>query len=254
MLGAGWHGRENGTWAWPLDGAAPAGPLSASANAELHAAGALELNLPCRWSGARASAYLLRPAAVPQLVIDAFVPPQAPPGPARVYVDGVLLAEVGGAGTQRWTVSLAPRDESDVLHVELEVDTHRPHAHGGGGDGRDLGLLVRRIALVSVADGTDGGDGRSSATRSAAWATTLAGLRCDPRAARAVARGWVLPGDGSPLSALAWLATWIDGSIAGLAPPAVARDPLRRTLVSALEGGRLEHEPGSQRTRWLSGP
>ncbi|HZM00703.1 MAG TPA: hypothetical protein VFD43_10670, partial [Planctomycetota bacterium] len=63
LLGSGWHGRENGTWAWPLHGAAPAGPLSASATAELHAAGALEHNLPCRWSGARAAAYLLRPAA-----------------------------------------------------------------------------------------------------------------------------------------------------------------------------------------------
>jgi hypothetical protein len=136
--------------------------------------------------------------------------------------------------------------QSDVLRVELEVDTHRPHAHGGNGDARDLGLLVRRIALV--ADDETPAHG----TRPAAWTATLAGLRCDPRTVRAVGRGWVLPGDGSPLSALAWLATWIDGSIEALPPPAIAHDPSRRLLVSALEGGRLEHEPGSQETCWIA--
>ena len=264
LLGAGWHGRENGTWAWPLDGAAPAGPLSASAQAELHAAGALELNVPCRWSGARAAAYLLRPAAMAaatggapsspgaaQLVIDAFVPPQAPPGPARVYVDGALLAEVGGGGTRRWCVPLARRGgrslqpaEGDVLRVELEVDTHRPRPTGDSGsasDARELGVLVRRIALL--------GDAPADPQR-ATSAAALAGLRCDPRAARRVGQGWVLPGDGSPLSALAWLSTWIDGSIDGLPALQAARDPGGRLLVSELEGGRLEHEPGSQETRW----
>lgn len=278
LLGAGWHGRENGTWAWPLDAAAPAGPLSATAQAELNAAGALELNVPCRWSGARAAAYLLRPAAMAsaggsagsssahgatergtsagaaQLVIDAFVPPQAPPGPARVYVDGALLAEVGGGGTRRWCVPLARRGRSlqpaecDVLRVELEVDTHRPRPvgdAGGGsaGDARELGVLVRRIALV--AEGPAHPDPQRATS-----AAALAGLRCDARAARHVGRGWVLPGDGSPLSALAWLNTWIDGSIEGLPALEAARDPAGRLLVGELEGGRLEHEPTTQETRW----
>lgn len=275
LLGAGWHGRDNGTWAWPHDRADRSGPQTAAAVAELHAAGALEGSVPCRWTGARAAAYLLRPAmntaraadsCTPpsprgqQLVIDAFVSPLAPPGPTRVSVDGELLAEVGGVGTQRWCIPLAgtgaPR--SDVLRVELESGTHRPHAHGLSGDARDLGLLVRRIALVA-GDVEAGNEARArdgvitaAGHRSATWWAMLAGLRCDPRAARAVGRGHVLPGDGSPLSALAWLATWIDGSISGLVPPAVARDPSQRLLVSALEGGRLEYDPGSQETRWVS--
>ena len=262
LLGAGWHGRENGTWAWPLHGAAAPRQLSASAQAELHAAGALEQHVPCRWSGARAAAYLLSPAApasargsgaarsgaatAPQLVIDAFVPPQAPPGPARVYVDGALLAEVRGGGAQRWCVPLV-REGPGVLRVELEVDTHRPRADGAVGDARDLGLLVRRIALVS-------GDEPAATTDEVSGhrVAALAGLRCDPGAARPVGRGWVLPGDGSPLSALAWLNTWLEGPIGGLPRLEAARDPARRRLVSALEGGRLEYEPGSQETRWVA--
>jgi hypothetical protein len=145
---------------------------------------------------------------------------------------------------RRGARSLQPA-EGDVLRVELEVDTHRPRPTGDSGgsasDARELGVLVRRIALV--------GDAPADPQR-ATSAAALAGLRCDPRAARRVGQGWVLPGDGSPLSALAWLSTWIDGSIDGLPALQVARDLAGGLLVSELEGGRLEHEPGSQETRW----
>jgi hypothetical protein len=59
----------------------------------------------------------------------------------------------------------------------------------------------------------------------------------------------VLPGDGSPLSALAWLNTWLEGRLA-LPVPDVARDAERSRLVTRLEGGELDYEPVSQECRW----
>jgi hypothetical protein len=55
-------------------------------------------------------------------------------------------------------------------------------------------------------------------------------------------RGLVLRGDGTPLSALAWLRTWLDGRLP-VAPPAIERDPDERAWVAAWADARLEIEP-----------
>ena len=53
----------------------------------------------------------------------------------------------------------------------------------------------------------------------------------------------MLHGDGTPLSALAWLNTWLEGRVDGCSVPETARDLDAQLLVTELDGGLLLFNP-----------
>jgi hypothetical protein len=124
-----------------------------------------------------------------------------------------------------------------LLSIELSSGTHR---NAPRGDRRELGLLVWRLAV--------GAPGVEPDETTTTWPT--AGLRVEGAVeGRLLGRGRVLTGDGSPLSALAWLNTWLAGDIDGAPPPDPPRDARQGCLVTALRGGLLVHNPDRRSAR-----
>jgi hypothetical protein len=241
LLGAGWHGREDGRWAFP--GAVP--PSLAG-----DGRGAVPLDhwtepgetppLPCRWTSALAELLLPVPPALRrapaggELRLELFVPPAAAREPLRLWLGGVELPSSQLRGRQLLVRALPGVPRADFVQLRLQAPTHRP-AHGGSTDRRELGVLVLGAALVGPAGGPGAG---------------LAALLDSQRTWRASGEpvpfgaGAVLRGDGTPLAALAWLNAWLAGEVAGAPlPPDPPRDALQGCLVAALHGGLLVHNP-----------
>jgi Beta-galactosidase len=241
LLGPGWHGREDGRWAFPAltaaalpgDGRGPA-PLDYWTEAE-------EPPLPCRWTSACSELLVPVPPAArrrPQefeLVLELCVPPAAPHAPLRLQLDGEALEEVVQRGAQRVTRPLPAAPSGDLVVLRLDAPAHRPDRDWGSADRRELGVLVRSVVIAPRAGGREAG---------------LPALLDGQRALRArgavvrVGRGAVLRGDGTPLAALGLLNAWLAGQIADAPPPPdPPRDVLQGCLVTALEGGLLLHNP-----------
>jgi hypothetical protein len=244
LLAGDWHGRDDGAWAWraatpPVGGAAPA--------------------LPCRWTGARATLHVPRRtreaggADALDLVIDAWAPYDAAPLAVRVSLDGAAAGTLSlhGAAQARLALPAADGTADAVARVTLELAARRPSGGGPHADRRVLGLLVRRVAVVArgaalpephaprtrFAGGPGGADG------GAGCATEPPDVRAEG-ARRALGAGCVLPGDGTPLSALAWLRLWLDEAPQQVvASGRLAGDASMRCLVTALDGGLLVHNP-----------
>ncbi len=192
------------------------------------------------------------------------------------------LGLVRASGPSHVELELRPPLHDAVVRLAISSATFRPGDTNGdgsvphGGDRRELGTLVRELCLqpwdgdhgagrepvavrgalvsgarVEHARGTDGSLETSIPWASVAppppgLATVLAGVYVDLRpgpAAQALDRGRILCGDGTPLSALAWLHSWLDHRIPGAASPTIPRDDRRACLVTAFPAGALVHNP-----------
>jgi hypothetical protein len=217
FLGPGWHGRENGAFAWP-------GPSP-------------DTLVPARWTAGAGELVIPRPAEGPlRLVADLFVPPGTLPAELRVLRAGgpahvVPLAEDGVCTIE---VALDGIGDEDALRIELASRTYRPARGTATIDLRDLGLLVKQIVIEPV---------EPLPVHDPDLAFTVTIDASDQAAPRALGRGWILPGDGTPLSAAAWLSTWLAGGVPGTATPSVWRDEHGRCFVTTFEGGALLHNP-----------
>jgi len=228
FLGSGWHGREDGAWAWPAG----------------------DRPVPCRWTDARAEMSLPRPGGTDlELVVDAFVPPGAPEEEVVLSVDGVRVGAFAFRGAHSCRARLpapaagadGPASNADgVARVLIETKTHQPHEHAGGGDRRELGLLVRRVAIVPA------GAEPETASTGCTLDTLRVAAASRAASARPLGKGLVLAGDGTPLSAMAWLLTWLAGDIEGHPSPDPPRDATQRCLVTPLADGLLLHNPETQ--------
>jgi hypothetical protein len=228
LLGGDWHGRDDGAFAWPAlerthDGAAPP--------------------LPCRWTGGRATVHLPRPAggdaAALDFVLDAWAPPDGAASAVRVSMDGAPAGSLAlrGASEARLTMP-TPATVDGIARIAVELPAQRPPGSGRHADRRELGLLVRRMALVA----------RGAALAEAHATGTPTALALPDVRARGEQRplgvGRLLTGDGTPLSALALLRSWIDElPPEQFAAGRLARDASLSCIVSALAGGLLVHNP-----------
>lgn len=243
LLGPGWHGREDGRWAFPqevahdlaLDGRGPA-PL------DYWTEPGEPLPLACRWTSAQAELLLpVPPAALrrPQdfeLRLQLFVPAAAPRDPLRLTLDGTGLADVVERGGQLVVRPVPHVLRGDLVTLRLCAPAHRPDQHGDSADRRELGVLVRSAVIAP-----SGGGSRRAGLR--ALLDRQHTLRAHGPVL-AVGRGAVLPGDGTPLAALAWLNAWLAGDASDAPPPPdPPRDALQACLVTALESGLLVHNP-----------
>ena len=207
LLGPGWHGREDGRWAFPaLTAAALPGDGRGPAPLDYWTESEAEPPLPCRWTSARSELLVPVPPAArlrPQdfeLVLELCVPPAAPSTPLRLQLDGAALEEVVERGAQRVTRALPAAPRGDLVVLRLEAPAHRPDRDWGSADRRELGVLVRSVAIAPRGGG-----------REAGLAALLDGqhaLRARGAVAR-VGRGAVLRGDGTPLAALGLLNAWL---------------------------------------------
>lgn len=216
-----WHGRDDGAWAWPAEPGATAAQ-------------------PCRWTGSSATAHLPRPsgdgAAALDVVLDAWAPPGDLARAVRVSVDGEHAGTLSVRGATRARLTLPPpRSAHDaVARITLDVTARRPAGADRLADRRSLGLLVQRIALVSR-DST----GSARPTPDDGGAPTPPALVAQGEV-RVLGAGRVLPGDASPLSALARLRAWLDEA----GPEASrAHDASLQCTVARLDGGLLVHNP-----------
>ncbi|MHC5211365.1 MAG: hypothetical protein ACYTG2_11655 [Planctomycetota bacterium] len=223
LLDGGWHGRDEGAWAWPSPGQEVAP------------------SLPCRWTGACATIHLPRPAAAGdaalELVLDAWMPPDDGVRALRVSLDGQAAGALSLQASTQARLALPPTsvDGDGIARITLELTARRPLGTGRDADRRELGLLVRRVALVP----------RGAVPREA----HLFGVHSPPDILaegerRILGAGCVLPGDGTPLSALAHLRSWLEQAPAEPeAAPRLARDVTMQCIVSALDGGLLVRNP-----------
>ncbi len=155
LLGPGWHGREDGRWAFP-DFVAPA--VAGDGR------GAVPLDhwtepgetppLPCRSTTARAALLVPVPPAArrrPQdfeLWLQLCVLPAAAPEPLRLALDGAALEPVSARGAQLVARPLPHAPRADLVALRLDAPTHRPGRDGGSADRRELGVLVRSVAIL----------------------------------------------------------------------------------------------------------
>jgi len=228
-LGAGWHGRQDARWVWPAlaEARPPLGPL-----------------VPARWTSGRAEIVVPRPRGARLCVrLDAYTVPAPSPSRVRVLVDGVPVCDEPLQGCATF-VGEARDPDGDVLRLSLLADTHVPAQRFGTSDHRALGLLVRELLVHEAGLAVPFAD--PAAARDEPREPPALSLH-DPCRIETVGAGRVLAGDGTPLSALAWLAAWLDGALDAPAPPEVARDPARRCHVTAFEGGWLAHDPDGAR-------
>ncbi|HEX5010700.1 MAG TPA: hypothetical protein VFY71_09880, partial [Planctomycetota bacterium] len=242
LLGPGWHGREDGRWAFPgLAAPAVAGDGRGAVPLDHWTEPGEASPLPCRWTSARAELRVPVPPAArrrPQdfeLRLELFVPPAAAAEPLRLALDGSALEPVSTRGAQLVARPLPHAPGSDLVPLRMDAPTHRPDRDGGSADRRELGVLVRSIAILPR------GGGRVAGLQ--ALLDRQHALRARGRLVP-MGRGAVLRGDGTPLAALALLNAWLAGEVAGApAPPDPPRDARQGCLVTALEGGLLVHNP-----------
>jgi 4-amino-4-deoxy-L-arabinose transferase-like glycosyltransferase len=108
-----------------------------------------------RWTRAEAQAVLMAPAADARLEIqlNAGRPPGAPPPQVSILVNGQAIARLAPGNEWRGyhidvPAALIPPDRR--LIVTLQSDTFRPRDYDRASpDNRDLGVMIRRVALVS---------------------------------------------------------------------------------------------------------
>jgi len=230
FLGAGWHGRENGAFAWP-------GPSP-------------DTLVPARWTAGAAELVIPRPPAGPlRLTAQVFVPPGTLPAELRVAREGAEahVVPLDEAGVITVELPLDGVGDDDALRLQLASGTYRPARGAETIDLRDLGLLVRQIVLEPV-------EPVPEPELDLAFTVTVEAL--GDAAPRALGRGWILPGDGTPLSAAAWLSTWLAGGIPGPATPDVWRDEHGRCFVTTFGSGALLHNPdprAGHRARLVNG-
>jgi len=246
LLGTGWHGREDGRWAFPDAIARPgAGDGRGAVPLDHWTEPGEPTPLPCRWTGPAAEMLLPVPLVARsdpracELRVELCVPPAAPHAPLRLWLDGEPLEPFAGRGAQTLVRPLPRAPGGDLAMLRLLPPTHVPHRDWGSPDRRELGALVRRAWIPA----------RGAASGSDEVADLLPAqhtLRARPEGAACVAfgRGAVLRGDGTPLAALALLNAWLAGELPGAPPPPdPPRDALQHCLVSALDGGLLVHNP-----------
>jgi len=246
FLGPGWHGPDDGRWAFAeaegeAHGGRPAGPFSA------------------RWSGPAAS--LLLPCPMPardtpdagrlQLVLQAFRPPEAAEGEVIVACGGEIVARRTWSGAATLRIDLPMRSAwrpGALLSISIFAPGHVPAAGGRSGDRRELGLLVRRVALHTDSAHEDSGSDRPrSGTGDLSAGESGPPLRVQG-SGWPFERGVVLRGDGTPLAALAWLQSWLAGELSGLPePPDPPRDSQRQAEVTHFDGGVLIFNPHPER-------
>jgi hypothetical protein len=229
FLGAGWLGRENGAFAWP-----PEVP---------------DAVVPARWTDGEAWLVLPRPSGEGlTLTLHLFAPEAVLPVEVRIDEGGevVRVVPVDAAGSQTVSLSMDGLGDVDAVRLTIASGTYRPRLEGGAADLRDLGVLVRDVDLATRA--------RPQAPDFAftAHAEARADVRVDAGGDGRivlgaepvpVGQGWVLPGDGTPLSGAAWLLSWLAGEVPGLTPAPVWRDERGHAFVTTFETGALVHNP-----------
>lgn len=175
--------------------------------------------LPVRWTEARARLLVPRQAGEGEFAVELFADRACR---VRLWADGSVVTEASVRGVARIECELPPAG-GPLLAVDLETDPASPR----GGDPRPLGVLVRAVEVGAV------GAPRGEPDRSPR-------VYCEPGGpgVERVGAGLVLRGDGSPLSALAWLRTWLDGRLP-VPAPALERDPEERDSCARIGGRTL---------------